>query len=77
MAGISSGAALGCAESTSEPTAMAVMFTAGKCAATLRATQLAAVALELPMASSCSLGTDTMTRMPVLDSAASIAGSAS
>lgn len=62
---------------TSDPTAMAVMLVAGTCARILRVTQLAAVAFDWPMPSSWSLGTETVTLIPVLASASSMALSVS
>lgn len=71
------GPALGIVVRTSEPTDMAVMLVAGTWERMLRATQLAAVALDWPMARSCWFGTVTVTRIPVPARAVSMAGSAS
>lgn len=71
------GAAFGMVVRTSDPTAMAVMLVEGTWAMTLRETQLAAVELDWPMPRSWSLGMETITLMPVLASASSIARSAS
>lgn len=71
------GAALGKAVRTSDPTAMAVMLVAGTWPRMFRATQLAAVAFDCPMPRSWSLGTETVTRIPVLARARSMARSAS
>lgn len=62
---------------TSSPTEMAVIRVSGKKAATLRPTQVAAVALEEPIARSWLLGTLMMTRILVLARAFRMSGSAS
>lgn len=73
----STGAALGMAVRTSDPTEMAVMLVAGTWVRMLRATQLAAVELDWPIARSCWFGTETVTRIPVPERARSMAWSAS
>ena len=77
IAGRSTGAAFGAEVRISEPTAMEVMLTAGKWAATLRVTHVAAVELDCPTARSCSFGTEMVTWMPELERAERRAGSAS
>lgn len=77
MAETKTGAAFGMVVRTSEPTDMAVMLVAGTWGRMLRVTQLAAVELDWPIASSCWFGTETVTRIPLPARAVSIAESAS